>query len=467
MSQQIVYDESQYIEKLRGYTAELGAELGYTPRCFVLTFGCQQNEADSEKLAGMAKDMGYELTDDPADADLIAVNTCAIREHAEQKALSIVGQYKHLKAKKPSLIIAVCGCMVAQEHRREDIKHKYPYVDLTFGTASLHRFPELLWQKIARSRRIFCPEEAEYTVAEGLPIERKSDYRAWVSIMYGCNNFCSYCIVPYVRGRERSRKMHEVVAEVKDLVARGYKDITLLGQNVNSYAKGSGWGYDFADLLAELDRLEGDFILRFMTSHPKDASFKLIDVMASSKHIAHQFHLPLQSGSDRILKAMNRHYDKARYMEIVRYIREKMPDAALSSDIIVGFPGESEQDFEDTMEILREVRFDMLFSFIYSPRKGTPAAEMEQVDPMLTGKRFDRLLALQHDIALEKNQPMVGRVIRVLCDGPSKNNPEIFCGREEGNKIVFFDAAPEQVGQFVSVKIERADAFALWGTIEK
>ncbi|MBE6676871.1 MAG: tRNA (N6-isopentenyl adenosine(37)-C2)-methylthiotransferase MiaB [Ruminococcaceae bacterium] len=465
MSQQTVYDASQYIEKLRGYTASLAAEQGSAPKCFVLTFGCQQNVADSEKLSGMARDMGYELCDDPADADLIAVNTCAIREHAEQKALSIVGQYKHLKAKKPSLIIAVCGCMVAQEHRREDIKHKYPYVDLTFGTASLHRFPELLWQKISRSRRIFCPEETEYTVAEGVPICRESNYRAWVSIMYGCNNFCSYCIVPYVRGRERSREMHEVVAEVKDLVARGYKDITLLGQNVNSYAK--GMGYDFADLLCELDKIEGDFILRFMTSHPKDASYKLIDVMANSKHIAHQFHLPLQSGSDKILKAMNRHYDKARYLDIVRYIREKMPDAALSSDIIVGFPGETDEDFEDTMQILDTVRFDMLFSFIYSPRKGTPAAEMEQVDAKITGKRFDRLLALQHDIALEKNQPMVGKTIRVLCDGPSKNNPEIYSGREEGNKIVFFHASPEDTGKFVSVKIDKADAFALWGEIEK
>ncbi|MBR2446844.1 MAG: tRNA (N6-isopentenyl adenosine(37)-C2)-methylthiotransferase MiaB [Clostridia bacterium] len=465
MSQQTVYDASQYIEKLRGYTASLAAEQGSAPKCFVLTFGCQQNVADSEKLSGMARDMGYELCDDPADADLIAVNTCAIREHAEQKALSIVGQYKHLKAKKPSLIIAVCGCMVAQEHRREDIKHKYPYVDLTFGTASLHRFPELLWQKISRSRRIFCPEETEYTVAEGVPICRESNYRAWVSIMYGCNNFCSYCIVPYVRGRERSREMHEVVAEVRELVARGYKDITLLGQNVNSYAK--GMGYDFADLLSELDKIEGDFILRFMTSHPKDASYKLIDVMANSKHIAHQFHLPLQSGSDKILKAMNRHYDKARYLDIVRYIREKMPDAALSSDIIVGFPGETDEDFEDTMQILDTVRFDMLFSFIYSPRKGTPAAEMEQVDSKLTGKRFDRLLALQHDIALEKNQPMVGKIIRVLCDGPSKNNPEIYSGREEGNKIVFFHASPEDTGKFVNVKIDKADAFALWGEIEK
>ncbi len=466
MDQQNYQDAQVYIEKLRGYTAELTVAKGTAPKCFVLTFGCQQNEADSEKLAGMAQDMGYVLCDDPADADLIAVNTCAIREHAEQKALSIVGQYKHLKVQKPSLIIAVCGCMVAQQHRREDIKHKYPYVDITFGTTSLHRFPELLWQKISRSRRIFCPEESEYVVAEGLPIKRTSDYRAWVSIMYGCNNFCSYCIVPYVRGRERSRDKEEVVAEVKDLVARGYKDITLLGQNVNSYAK--GLDYDFADLLAELDRIEGEYVLRFMTSHPKDASYKLIDVMANSKHIAHQFHLPLQSGSDTVLKAMNRHYDKARYLDIVRYIREKMPDAAISSDIIVGFPGETDADFEDTLDILKTVRFDMLFSFIYSPRKGTPAAEKEQIDPKIKGERFDKLLALQHDIALEKNQPMVGKVVRVLCDGPSKNNPEIYSGREEGNKIVFFHACPEQTGNFVNVRIDRADAFALWGEmIEK
>ena len=463
MNQQNYQDAQVYIEKLRGFTGQLAKALGHAPRCFVLTFGCQQNEADSEKLAGMAQDMGYELCSDPADADLIAVNTCAIREHAEQKALSIVGQYKHLKAKKPSLIIAVCGCMVAQGHRREDIKHKYPYVDLTFGTASLHRFPELLWQKIARSRRIFCPEETEYVVAEGMPITRSSDYRAWVSIMYGCNNFCSYCIVPYVRGRERSRDKEEIIAEVRELVAKGYKDITLLGQNVNSYAKGKD--YDFADLLSELDKIEGDFILRFMTSHPKDASYKLIDVMASSTHVAHQFHLPLQSGSDAVLKAMNRHYDKARYLDIVRYIREKMPDAALSSDIIVGFPGETDADFEDTMEILDTVRFDMLFSFIYSPRKGTPAAEKEQIDPKIKGERFDRLLALQHDIALEKNQPMVGKVVRVLCDGPSKNNPAVYSGREEGNKIVFFAASPEDTGKFVNVKINRADAFALWGEI--
>ncbi|MBR2926655.1 MAG: tRNA (N6-isopentenyl adenosine(37)-C2)-methylthiotransferase MiaB [Clostridia bacterium] len=437
---------------------------GKNRSAFVLTFGCQQNEADSERLAGMCEEMGYKICSEPESADLIVVNTCAIREHAEQKALSIVGQYKHLKAKNPALIICVCGCMVTQEHRCEDIKHRYPYVDFVFGTASLHRFPELLVEKLERGKRIFHPTEEEYLVAEGLPVRRESTYRAWVSIMYGCNNFCSYCIVPYVRGRERSRRPEDVKAEVRELVEQGYRDITLLGQNVNSYGKDSGGGYDFADLLRELDAIEGDFTLRFMTSHPKDASNKLIDVMAASRHIAHQFHLPMQSGSDTILHAMNRHYDTKRYLSIVQYMREKMPDVTLTSDIIVGFPGESEQDFEDTLSMLQTVRFDMLYSFIYSPRKGTPAEELEQVDPKIKSERFERLLALQGQIAFEKNQAFVGQTLRVLCDGVSKNNSALYSGRTEGNKIAFFEGAPADTGKFVFVRIDRADAFAFYGT---
>ncbi|MBR2722602.1 MAG: tRNA (N6-isopentenyl adenosine(37)-C2)-methylthiotransferase MiaB [Clostridia bacterium] len=437
---------------------------GKNRSAFVLTFGCQQNEADSERLAGMCEEMGYKICSEPESADLIVVNTCAIREHAEQKALSVVGQYKHLKAKNPALIICVCGCMVTQEHRCEDIKHRYPYVDFVFGTASLHRFPELLVEKLERGKRIFHPTEEEYLVAEGLPVRRESTYRAWVSIMYGCNNFCSYCIVPYVRGRERSRSPKDVKAEVRELVEKGYRDITLLGQNVNSYGKDSGGGYDFADLLRELDAIEGDFTLRFMTSHPKDASNKLIDVMAASRHIAHQFHLPMQSGSDTILHAMNRHYDTKRYLSIVQYMREKMPDVTLTSDIIVGFPGESEQDFENTLSMLQTVRFDMLYSFIYSPRKGTPAAEMEQVDPKIKSERFERLLALQGQIAFEKNQAFVGQTLRVLCDGVSKNNSALYFGRTEGNKIAFFEGTPADTGKFVFVRIDRADAFAFYGT---
>lgn len=453
-----------YMSQVRAENERIACESGIRPHAFVLTFGCQQNEADSERLAGMCEAMGYEIAGAPDTADLILVNTCAIREHAEQKALSIVGQYKHLKAKKPTLTIGVCGCMVVQEHRRDDIKHRYPYVDFTFGTSSIHRLPQLLVERRARGKRLFCPDESEYRVAEGLPIRRESGYRAWVSIMYGCNNFCSYCIVPYVRGRERSREMGEIVREVEELVREGYRDITLLGQNVNSYGKDTDGAYDFADLIAELDKIEGDWVLRFMTSHPKDASYKLIDTMAASRHVAHQFHLPMQSGSDRVLRVMNRHYDTAKYLDTVRYMRAKMPDVTLTSDIIVGFPGESEGEFEETLSMLRTVEFDMLYSFIYSPRKGTPAAEMEeQIPPAVKSARFERLLATQNEIAMAKNQTLVGKTLRVLCDGVSKGNDALYAGRTEGNKIAFFEGAPEDTGKYVDFTVERADAFALYG----
>ncbi|MBR3965850.1 MAG: tRNA (N6-isopentenyl adenosine(37)-C2)-methylthiotransferase MiaB [Clostridia bacterium] len=450
-----------FIRKMRALNEKRALETGTDLKAHVLTFGCQQNEADSEKLAGMARSMGYEITSEPERADLILVNTCAVREHAEQKALSIIGQFKHLKNKKSTLMIGVCGCMVTQKHRSEEIRRSYPYVDFIFGTSSLHRMPQLLYEKTVKGKRLFAPDEDEYLVAEGLNIERASDYRAWVSIMYGCNNFCSYCIVPYVRGRERSRRMEDIVTEVEELAEKGYKDITLLGQNVNSYAK--GMEYDFADLLDRLAKIEGDFKLRFMTSHPKDASRKLIDTMAKHDKIAKHFHLPLQSGSDAMLKAMNRHYDKAQYLDTVRYIREKMPDIAITTDIIVGFPGETEQDFKDTLDMLREVRYDMIFSFIYSPRKGTPASEMEQIDEKVKGERFSRLLEVQNQISLEKNLPFVGKTVSVLCDGVSKNNDALLSGRTEGNKIVFFEGDATDEGKYLNIKIDRAEAFALYG----
>ena len=456
--------QRDYLRRVREWNAAQEAALGTAQKAYILTFGCQQNEADSEKLAGMAEAMGYEIVGEPAEADLIVVNTCAIREHAEKKALSTVGQFKHLKAKKSDMIIAVCGCMVTQAHRVEEIKHRYPYVDFVFGTSSIHRFPQLLWEKREKGKRLYCPEESQYLVAEGLPIRRESGYRAWVSIMYGCNNFCSYCIVPYVRGRERSREMGAILEEVRELVEAGYRDITLLGQNVNSYGKDAGYDYDFADLLRELDKIPGDYVLRFMTSHPKDAGKKLIDVMADSKHIARQFHLPMQSGSDAVLKRMNRKYDTAGYLETVSYMREKMPDITVTSDIIVGFPGETEADFEGTLDMLRRVRFDMLYSFIYSPRKGTPAAEMEdQIPPEVQHARFDRLLALQKEIGAERNQALVGKDLRVLCDGVSKGNETLYSGRTDGNKIAFFEGSPEDVGKFVTFRAERADAFSLYG----
>jgi tRNA-2-methylthio-N6-dimethylallyladenosine synthase len=410
--------------------------------------------------------MGYSITDKPEEAELIVVNTCAIREHAEQKALSTVGQFKHLKEKNPALVIAVCGCMVAQQHRQNDIKYKYPYVSFIFGTTALHKFPELLYKYMSAHKRLYYNEEAAREVVEGMPIDRVGGTKAWVSVMYGCNNFCSYCIVPYVRGRERSRKMEDVYAEFVDLVEKGYKDITLLGQNVNSYGKDSDFDYDFADLLEKLASVEGDYVIRFMTSHPKDATKKLIDVMAANDRIAKHFHLPMQSGSDRILKEMNRHYDTEKYYGIVEYIRERMPDCAITSDIIVGFPGETEEDFEGTLDMLRRVKFDMLYSFIYSPRKGTRASEMDcQIPKDVQGERFNRLLALQNDIALEKNEALVGKTVRVLCDGESKNNSEAYSGRTDGNKIVFFEGKPEYTDRYVSVKIDRAEAFALYGKV--
>ena len=460
--------QNDFRDKVKIISESRKETLGRPLMAYVQTFGCQQNEADSEKIAGMCISMGYEICSEPALADLIMVNTCAVREHAEKKALSIIGQYKHLKNAKPDMLIGVCGCMVTQEHRKENIKHSYPYVDFVLGTSSLHRLPELVYTKTQKGKRLYCPEEKEYLVAEGLPIYRESSYRAWVSIMYGCNNFCTYCIVPYVRGRERSRRPEDIIAEVKELVAAGYKDITLLGQNVNSYGKDAksedGEVYDFADLLADIDKIEGDYKIHFMTSHPKDASRKLIDVMAESTHIARQFHLPMQSGSDRVLKAMNRHYDTEKYLGTVKYLRERIPDVTISSDIIVGFPGETEEDFEGTLDMLEKVRFDMTYSFIYSPRKDTPAAAMEcQIPDEIKGERFNRLLALQNDIALEKNKPMEGKTIRVLCDGPSKNNDNVYSGRTEGNKIVLFDGNENDIGKFVDLKIVRAETFALYG----
>lgn len=451
------------IDAVRARSMVFLSENGRAPRAFVLTFGCQQNVADSEKLAGMAQQMGYEIIDVPEGADLILVNTCAIREHAEKRALSVVGQYKRLKEQNRELIIGVCGCMVVQEHRCEQLKKSYPYVDFVLGTSVLHRLPELLAKKLSEKRRIFDNKE-EHAIAEDVPILRESDYRAWVSIMYGCNNFCSYCIVPYVRGRERSRAPEDVISEVRDLVAKGYKDITLLGQNVNSYGKGEAHGVDFAELLARLDALEGDFVLRFMTSHPKDATKRLVDVMAAGKHIAHHFHLPLQSGSNDILRKMNRHYDRDSYLKILDYMREKMPDIAVTSDIIVGFPGETDADFEDTLSMLRRVRFDMLYSFIYSPRKGTPAATMEgQIPKAVSNERFSRLLALQEEIALEKNGPVLGTEQRVLCDGQSKTDKGMLSGRNGQNKIVFFEDDGTSAGEWVTVKIDRVAPFALYG----
>ena len=453
--------QKKYTEKVRAVVEELTE-----PKACVVTYGCQQNEADSERIMGILREMGYTPVAEPKDADIIIVNTCAVRDHAEKKALSITGGYKHLKNKKPSLIIGVCGCMVSKSDMSDKIKHSYPYIDIVFGTENLWKLPEILYRTIKEDKRMFFPNVGAPVVAEGIPVQRESGYKAWVSIMYGCNNFCTYCIVPYVRGRERSRRPEDIIKEVRELVADGYKEITLLGQNVNSYGKEFGDECDFAELLSRICEIEGDFLVRFMTSHPKDASHKLIDVMAANDKIAKHFHLPVQSGSDRLLKEMNRHYNREAYLSLIRYMREKMPDICLSTDIIVGFPGETEEDFEDTLSIVREVGYDMMYSFIYSKRTGTPAAEMEnQVPEHITSERFARLIDTQNEISLTKNQPYTDKTVRVLVDGRSKNNPDKFSGRTEGNKIVLFDGDDSMTGKFVTIHITEAQTFALKGDV--
>ncbi len=451
----------QYMERVHAYFGNS------TPKVYIQTFGCQQNEADSERLCGMAVKMGYQPTDKAEEADLILINTCAIREHAELKALSITGQFKHLKGKKPSLLIGMCGCMVSQEHRKEDIRQKYPYVHFVFGTTLIWRFPEYLWQALNSGKRSFWLDSGEEgSIAEGLPVRRNSSSKAWLSIMYGCNNFCTYCVVPYVRGRERSRAKEEILKEAEELAAEGIREITLLGQNVNSYGKDLYEGsYDFADLMTDLCKISGDFTLRFMTSHPKDASFKLIDVMAAEPKIAKAFHLPLQSGSDRVLTAMNRHYDRASYLKLVDYMREKMPHIALTTDIIVGFPGETEEDFEDTLSMLSRVEYDNIYSFIYSPRKGTPAAKLEQLPSEVKSARFERLLNLQNEISNRKNQSYVGTVQRVLVEGRSKTDVTKLTGRNEKNRLVHFEGSDSLIGGFAEVLIEQAETYALYGRL--
>ena len=439
-------------------------DLGARRACCVVTYGCQQNEADGERIAGMAREMGYTMTDSPEEADLIVVNTCAVRDHAEKKALSVTGGYKHLKAKNPDLKIGVCGCMVSQEKMSDKLKKSYPYVDFVFGTESIWRFPEILCRNLFTNRRGFYGNTGDEVISEQIPVERKSTFSAWVSVMYGCNNFCTYCIVPYVRGRERSRRPEDIIDEVRGLVADGYKEITLLGQNVNSYGK--EYGVDFSDLLEEICRIDGDFIVRFMTSHPKDASDKLIDTIARNPKIERHFHLPMQSGSDAILKAMNRRYDAATYLSLAKKIRERVEGISLSTDIIVGFPGESEEDFAATLKMLESVGFDMIFSFIYSKRDGTPAARAEnQVPDDVKTERFLRMLRLQEPIADARAAHYIGKTVRVLCEGRSKNNTEMFTGRDTGMKIVLFAGDDSMTGKFVNVRITDAHAFGMNGEV--
>jgi len=409
--------------------------------------------------------MGYDITDKPEDASLIAVNTCAIREHAEKRALSIIGQYKHLKEQNSALIIAVCGCMTAQEHRAEQLKKSYPYVDFVFGTDMHHRLPEIIRDTLHSKKRVTFVTEKPHgefgVIDEGMPVKRESSYKAWVPIMYGCNNFCTYCIVPYARGRERSRREEDVLAEVRGLVESGYRDITLLGQNVNSYS-GSD---DFATLLHKCASMSGEYRVRFMTSHPKDASSKLVDVIANDENVAKHFHLPVQSGSNRILGLMNRRYTREQYIEKALEIKEKVPGVSLTTDIICGFPTETDEDFEQTLSLVKQVGFDMIYTFIYSRRVGTVADKMEgQIPRDISNQRFKALSDLENGIAEDLNRRFIGKTVRVLSDGLNKNG--IPCGRSTQNKIVTFDK-PVPAGEFADVIIETAGGYALAGKIKE
>lgn len=438
------------------------------PLAMVDTYGCQQNEADSEKIRGYLAEMGCGFTQDEFEADIIVVNTCAVREHAEMRVLGNVGQLNHSKKQRPGQIIAVCGCMVQQKHMAEKIKKSYPVVDLVFGPHELWRFPELLQKTMVGKKRIFVTEPSDGSVAEGMPLKRDGRVKAWLSIMYGCNNFCTYCVVPYVRGRERSRRPEDIVAEARQLVAEGYKDITLLGQNVNSYGRDLGGQTDFADLIRMVNDIPGEFLIRFMTSHPKDATEKLFRTMAECEKCAHQLHLPVQSGNDRILKIMNRNYTAEKYLKQVELARKYMPDLVVTTDIIVGFPGETDEEFEDTLRLCEAVRYDAMFTFIYSKRVGTPAAEMPDAATREDKqRRFDRLLETANRISAEKHAEYEGRTVRVLVDGETGKPEYNLSSRTNGGRLVHLRGGTELIGKFIDVKIVSSNTWALYGEVEK
>ena len=460
------------IEKIREQEA-ICAEIcehitanGEHPLAMVDTYGCQQNEADSEKIRGYLAEMGYGFTDNEFEADIIVANTCAVREHAEMRVLGNVGQLNHSKKVKPNQIIAVCGCMVQQEHMAEKIKKSYPLVDLVFGPHDLWHFPELVKKVMTGKKRVFATERCDGYVAEGMPLKRDGKVKAWLSIMYGCNNFCTYCIVPYVRGRERSRRPEDIVAEARQLVAEGYKDITLLGQNVNSYGKDLDCDVDFADLIRMINEIPGEFLIRFMTSHPKDATEKLFKTMAECEKCAHQLHLPVQSGNDRVLEAMNRRYTAEKYLGQVRLARSYMPDLVITTDIIVGFPGETDEEFEDTIKLCDEVRYDAMFTFIYSKRVGTPAAKMPDAATREDKQvRFDKLLNAANRVSVEKHAEYEGKTVRVLVDGTTGKPEYNLSSRTNGGRLVHLKGDESLIGKFVDVKITSSNTWALYGEV--
>ena len=454
------------LDRQFGYCDKIAAffsQQGFTPKAYVETYGCQQNEADSEKLRGYLSQCGYSIAEEAEGADVVVMNTCAIREHAEQRVFGNLGALTHTKRRHPGQKIFLCGCMAGEEKVVSRIKKSFPHVDGVFSTHHLWQFPEILYTVLTGKKRAFYIEDEPGSIAEGIPHVRSSGLKAWVSIMYGCNNFCTYCIVPYVRGRERSRQPECILEECRSLIESGVKDITLLGQNVNSYGKDLERNVDFADLLEQIAQLPGEFLIRFMTSHPRDASPKLFDTMAKYPKIAKQLHLPFQSGSSRVLKAMNRHYDRETYLEKVHYAKAVMPGLVLTSDVIVGFPGETEAEFEETVSLIQQVHYDSLFTFIFSPRVGTPAAKMEDPTPKEEkNRRFDKLCQVQNSISEEIHRNYIGSLERCLVDG---KDGELLTARTEGGRLVRFAGEENLIGSFIHLRITGATTWSLTGEL--
>ena len=439
------------------------------PLACVVTYGCQQNVADSEHIKGMLEAMGYGFTEERTQAKLIIFNTCAVREHAEDRVFGNVGALKKYKLANPDVVIALCGCMMQQQHIAEKIKKSFPFVDLVFGTHVVYKVPELIYSALTKNRRVFELPDVDGVIAEGIPVKRDNDKKAWIPIMYGCNNFCSYCIVPYVRGRERSREVKDVVAEFKALVDDGYKEITLLGQNVNSYGKDLEPRVTFSQLLRTLNELDGDFRIRFMTSHPKDCTKELIETMAECDKVATHLHLPFQSGNDRVLKAMNRSYTREKYLSLINYAKELMGDElSITSDIIVGFPGETYEEFCDTKSLVEEIKATSLFTFIYSARKGTPAAEMDDPVPYEEKSKWMReLLALQERISGEQMALHKGKVFKCFVYGKGKQGDNYLAARTDGNLIIEFVGDEGLIGTFQKIKVTEPLTYVMLGELER
>lgn len=466
VSDEELEEQRQFAHKVNELTSK---RYSSKPLACVVTYGCQQNVADSEHIKGMLEAMGYGFTEERTQAKLIIFNTCAVREHAEDRVFGNVGALKKYKLANPDVVIALCGCMMQQQHIAEKIKKSFPFVDLVFGTHVVYKVPELIYSALTKNRRVFELPDVDGVIAEGIPVKRDNDKKAWIPIMYGCNNFCSYCIVPYVRGRERSREVKDVVAEFKSLVDDGYKEITLLGQNVNSYGKDLEPRVTFSQLLRTLNELDGDFRIRFMTSHPKDCTKELIETMAECDKVATHLHLPFQSGNDRVLKAMNRSYTREKYLSLINYAKKLMGDElSITSDIIVGFPGETYEEFCDTKSLVEEIKATSLFTFIYSPRKGTPAAEMDDPVPYEEKSKWMReLLALQERISGEQMALQKGKVFKCFVYGKGKQGDNYLAARTDGNLIIEFVGDEGLIGTFQKIKVTEPLTYVMLGELER